>query len=953
MPVIKPQLAVYYSIKRTSILPGINEIDLRQILEKLQAKYSDKGLASDFEDDRAAYAEFLPKIFSDWNSKFGLDLVGLVAVGTAGSVWHVHDRNLERDHALKLSHPRLSKLPLRGVRAEIAEPKTLAALNHQNVVRVYFANELNLKSESFGEYQFSFFAMDYLKKIADFDDYIIEHRDELSANQIIQFLRDAMSGIAYLHDRGIIHCDIKPANMFIAPATPALVGDLGYSKKLLATTSEGVTTAFFTEKYAHPTLRRYITQRQREGAAAALIPRSMLEPSFDLFAFGRSMQQVLSRLWNETGEDLRPGEGTPGRENAFTRRQWLYLSLIAQRLLDGECENAESDVIPGLTKTVMEEIRYTSADEALEDFEKLLGLYDLEGNIPELRPDIAEYIQIPHTKVPYSRRVSEIITHPAFSRLATVTQLGFVSAVYPGANHTRFEHALGTFTHCCIYLRSLWYDEVNPLFQSVMTADDLEGGMLAALLHDIGQYPMAHDLHESADPFSPDLFTSQMLCERFQDAELSLEDTIRKSWGGRGTSDVVERMVRIMKPAKNVGFRERVLNSLISGPYDCDKVDYLQRDSTHLGVTFGHAIDCERLVRNLTLLYKAADAVPDVAGFPHPAAQSMKVVGVGIKEKGLAAALVVCRAREDMFRQVYWQHSVRALKAMLGYVVRTTWLRLDSYAKADLRGHLHEILSSRYVPSSRLAKEEVSAEIPVEPDFLSGDISTREEEMARRSILSPSDDGVLDLFYRYADGPARRIIRNIRQRNFFRRLCILSYPPKGVRTGQDDEEEAWYQQIYSEFKRERRNDLRALEDDRIRWEGEFVDKIKTTLQGSPDLLSGKEGPDQVARSMRETAPILLVDVPVKSLEEKATPEVIWYLPEELTGTHARQLGPLPAIDSVTVDLSDREFDLRVGKIRVLVAPEWIAIAARCINAGKLHERDIWEIISRSVPAGER
>lgn len=934
-------------------MAGTQEPDISELLHQLKAKYNDKGLAADFEDDGPVYAEFLPKILSEWDEKFRLDLIGLIAVGTAGSVWHVHDRNLERDHALKLSHPRLSKLPLRGVRAEIAEPRTLAALNHQNVVRVYFGNELRLNSQSRGEYQFSFFTMDYLDGIGDFDDYIIKHRDDLSAYQIIQFFRDALSGIAYLHNHDIIHCDIKPANMFIAPSTPALVGDLGYSKKLLTATGESsVTTAHFTEQYAHPTLLNYITERQREGAAAAPIPRSLLKPSFDLFAFGRSMQQVLSRLSNETGEVLRPEQGTPGREKGFTRRQWLYLSLIARRLLDGQCKNPESDVIPGLTKSVMDEIRYRSATEALEDFEKLLGLYDLEGDIPELGPDIAEYIQIPHTKVPYSRRVSEIITHPAFSRLATVTQLGFVSAVYPGATHTRFEHALGTFTHCCIYLRSLWYDEVNPLFQSVMTADDIEAGILAALLHDVGQYSMAHDLHESADPFSPDLFTSQMLCERFRDAELALDDTIRRSWGGREDSKIVERMLGVMNPGKDAGFKERVLNSLISGPYDCDKIDYLQRDSTHLGVSFGHAIDCERLVRNLTLIYKPGETVPAVAGFSRPAPQGMQVVGVGIKEKGLAAALVVCRAREDMFRQVYWQHSVRALKAMLGYVVRRTWLRLDSHGKTELRARLHDLLSSSNAAGFSRAIMEVSTEIPTEQDFLSGIISTQEDQTVRRSILSPSDDMLLDLFYQYVDEPGQRMIRHIRQRNLFRRLCILSYPPRDVRTRQANEEETRYQQIYNEFKRKRRNDIKALEDDRIRWEREFIDRIKTTLEASTDLLPAGTNPDQIACSMRETAPVLLVDVPVKSLDEKAAPEVIWYLPEELTGIHARQLGPLPSIENVMVDLSDREFDLRVGKIRVLVAPEWVSIVARCINTGKLFERDIWEIIARSVPTGE-
>jgi len=72
--------------------------------------------------------------------------------------------------------------------------------------------------------------------------------------------------------------------------------------------------------------------------------------------------------------------------------------------------------------------------------------------------------------------------------------------------------------------------------------------------------------------------------------------------------------------------------------------------------------------------------------------------------------------------------------------------------------------------------------------------------------------------------------------------------------------------------------------------------------------------------------VLLVDVPVKSLSVDSAPEVIWYLPEELIGIHARQLGPLPTIRNITVDLSDTVFDLRVGKIRVLVAPDCSTIS---------------------------
>src|SRR5208282_6157204 len=130
---------------------------------------------------------------------------------------------------------------------------------------------------------------------------------------------------------------------------------------------------------------------------------------------------------------------------------------------------------------------------ALQDIQKLLHLFDLEGKVPELDPDIRAYIQIPHAKVPKTPRVEAIINHPCFSRLARVSQLGFVSLVYPGAAHSRFEHSLGTLARCCAYVRALWYDTENPLFQSIMNEREVGLVLLAALLHDLGQYPMAHD----------------------------------------------------------------------------------------------------------------------------------------------------------------------------------------------------------------------------------------------------------------------------------------------------------------------------------------------------------------------------------------------------------------------------------------------------------------------------
>src|SRR5207247_2126446 len=122
---------------------------------------------------------------------------------------------------------------------------------------------------------------------------------------------------------------------------------------------------------------------------------------------------------------------------------------------------------------------------------------------------------------------------PTFTRLAQVTQLGFVSLVYPGASHTRYEHVLGTFAHCCEYVRALWNDQRNPLFQCLITRHDVELLLLADLLHDVCQYPMAHDLTEISSDFAHEPSGPQLLQAGPPLVAESLADVVLGKWGVR------------------------------------------------------------------------------------------------------------------------------------------------------------------------------------------------------------------------------------------------------------------------------------------------------------------------------------------------------------------------------------------------------------------------------------
>jgi HD superfamily phosphohydrolase len=238
----------------------------------------------------------------------------------------------------------------------------------------------------------------------------------------------------------------------------------------------------------------------------------------------------------------------------------------------------------------------------------------------------------PEVDVPLTPRVRQLIDTADFRRLAQVSQLGLVSLVYPAAIHTRFEHCLGVFRLALLYLKQLAHDE---RFAKAVRPEDAEVFVAAALLHDLGHWPFCHpieDIHLPSVP-SHELFANSFLLEG------EVGDVLRHDWH-INPRDVVALLSE--KPRDTVA---KILASLLSGPIDIDKMDYLYRDSLHAGVPYGRHFDQQRLLGSLCL---------NEAGN-----------GLAITDKGKTAAELMVFARYVMFSEVYWHHGVRAATAML------------------------------------------------------------------------------------------------------------------------------------------------------------------------------------------------------------------------------------------------------------------------------------------------
>ncbi len=222
----------------------------------------------------------------------------------------------------------------------------------------------------------------------------------------------------------------------------------------------------------------------------------------------------------------------------------------------------------------------------------------------------------------------------AFQRLRYIRQLGLAYLVYPGASHSRFEHALGAYH---LARRTLNLFDERALTAGV-GADECRIARYAALLHDIGHYPFSHALEEIGALHHEEVARPLIM-------EGDVAGILREELG----DDAPERIMELIR-----GRSPSPLQGLISGSLDLDKIEYLKRDAFMCGVNYGD-IDADRLLDSLTLVED-----PDTGASR-----------IGISEKGLSALESLLFAKYQMYRNVYWHHAVRSATAMYKRLVES------------------------------------------------------------------------------------------------------------------------------------------------------------------------------------------------------------------------------------------------------------------------------------------
>lgn len=230
-----------------------------------------------------------------------------------------------------------------------------------------------------------------------------------------------------------------------------------------------------------------------------------------------------------------------------------------------------------------------------------------------------------------------IMDTAAFQRLRYIRQLGLAHLVYPGATHTRFDHALGVY-HLAV--RALEILKAGPPVPDHVWRD-AHLIPYAALLHDIGHYAFSHALEE----LEPERIAGdheEMSARFFESVPLkaALEPL------GTGAADEIYRIIR--------GEGGNVLRGLVSGSLDLDKMEYLRRDARFCGVPYGD-VDVERLLQGLAVLRDPVTGEWEV----------------GLRGKAMSTLESLLFSKYQMFRTVYWHHAVRAATGLYKRIVET------------------------------------------------------------------------------------------------------------------------------------------------------------------------------------------------------------------------------------------------------------------------------------------
>jgi HD superfamily phosphohydrolase len=239
------------------------------------------------------------------------------------------------------------------------------------------------------------------------------------------------------------------------------------------------------------------------------------------------------------------------------------------------------------------------------------------------------------------RVVPRLMDTPEVQRLRRIRQLGVASYAFPGAEHTRFAHAIGAAHVMKLFLARLRHIHGDLPFWQQVTSERAQEALAAAFLHDVGHGPLSHLFEDAiAGSSHHEEWTERIVLDP-----------------GTGVNQVLsgvdpslpERVAALVRGEHELPYLSRA----VSGTLDVDRCDYLLRDAHSTGVNYG-VFDLDWLFRSLRFAPASAGKAPGLA-----------IDGA----KGLPAIEAFILGRLFMFQQVYLHKATRAAEWMIRTVL--------------------------------------------------------------------------------------------------------------------------------------------------------------------------------------------------------------------------------------------------------------------------------------------
>ncbi len=471
-----------------------------------------------------------------------------------------------------------------------------------------------------------------------------------SAAEVLHLLEQLFGAVAYLHSRGVLHMDLKPANVLVERESDnVVIIDLGFSVVADADRfkhyfgyAPGWAQTLQDDQLVYLAGTEEFTPEEHIPLLRSWVRRSDIRddwyPGQDLFGLSRIIKLALAETLSNASLSIRQG-----------------LEIVADRLRDD---------------------RTYTASRARDDIARLHPGALAPIAVPELSPivDDGSYVAHAHGPIPTTARVGKVIEHRLFQRLRDIPQLERENLLFVNARHSRHSHSLLCFEMARL---ALTYMLGSVEFRLAISTTDAEAVLLFALLHDIGHYPLSHmfedwtgkDTREN-DPIlrDDDLFQVMMSSDPASRFRVS-HDALSSAIGNDSLPLLIEREfgADVLAAIRSIsacagGYGDpsspthRVLAGLVSSAVDVDKIAYLWEDSSMTGVAYGHGVDIHGFLSALRLQ-------PDLAR------STSTRPTLCLHDKGLAAAESIIFARYGMLKRVYWHHTNRAVQAAYKHVI--------------------------------------------------------------------------------------------------------------------------------------------------------------------------------------------------------------------------------------------------------------------------------------------